>query len=148
MLPTTPLHDLIAREFGRPLVCTSANLEGEPLEYEPDASQQRLAGIADLWLHHDRPIERPIDDSVVRVIHGRPVTIRLGRGLAPLSLDLAFSKPVLALGGHMKVAAAWSNGSQSVLGPHIDMTGGARKIPRSMHRLGTPVRLHPFPNRA
>ena len=88
MRPTTPLHAMLARDFGRPLVCTSGNREGEPLEYEVEAAEQRLAGIADLWLHHDREITRPIDDSVVRIIAGRRVTMRLARGLAPLALDL------------------------------------------------------------
>ncbi len=124
MLPTTPLHFLLLRNFGRPLVCTSGNVEGEPLEHDESAAESRLDGIADLWLHHDRPIERPIDDSVVRVVAGRPVTLRLARGLAPLPLDLPTGSPTLALGGHVKSAVALSNGVQSVLGPHIgDLVG-------------------------
>ncbi|MBL8851290.1 MAG: carbamoyltransferase HypF [Planctomycetaceae bacterium] len=119
MLPTTALHDQLVHGFGGPLVCTSGNTEGDPLEYEPAAAERNLAGIADLWLHHDRPIERPIDDSVVRVIAGRPVTIRLARGLAPLSLELPADRTFMALGGHQKSAIAWCNGQQCVLGPHI-----------------------------
>jgi hydrogenase maturation protein HypF len=119
LLPSTPLHALLVREAGRPLVCTSGNREGEPLEFSVAESEHNLAGICDLWLHHDRPIEQPIDDSVVRVIAGRPVTIRLARGLAPLALPIDFNIPRLALGGHMKAAAAWCNGRQSVLGPHV-----------------------------
>jgi hydrogenase maturation protein HypF len=119
MLPTTALHDMVVRDFGGPLVCTSGNREGDPLEYEPVSAERNLAGIADLWLHHDRPIKRPIDDSVVRVIAGRPVTIRLARGMAPLSLDLPAGEPMIAFGGHQKAAAAWCNGAQCVLGPHV-----------------------------
>lgn len=119
MLPSTPLHALLAFDFGGPLVCTSGNAEGEPLEFEVEAAEQRLAGMYDGWLHHDRPIARPIDDSVVRLIAGRPVTIRLARGLAPLHLPIDVAQPTLALGGHMKCAAAWSNGRQAVLGPHV-----------------------------
>jgi hydrogenase maturation protein HypF len=119
MRPTTPLHQILARDFGRPLVCTSGNRDGEPLEFEADAAERRLAGIADAWLHHDREIARPIDDSVVRVIAGRRVTIRLARGLAPLALELPELPPTLAVGGYLKSAAAWSNGAQSVLGPHV-----------------------------
>lgn len=119
MRPTTPLHAILVRDFGRPLVCTSGNREGDPLEYEVEAAERRLAGIADAWLHHDREITRPIDDSVVRVIAGRRVAIRLARGLAPLSLDLPPSSPRLAVGGFLKAAVAWSNGAQAVLGPHI-----------------------------
>jgi len=119
MLPTTPLHALLAADFGRPLVCTSGNDDGDPLMYrEPDA-ETVLAGVCDGWLHHDRAIARPIDDSVVRVIAGRCVTIRLARGLAPLPLEAPADGSLVALGGHMKSAAAWSNGRQAVLGPHV-----------------------------
>lgn len=119
MLPTTPLHAILACRFGRPLVCTSGNMEGEPLEYKHAPAERSLAALADVWLHHDRPIARPIDDSVVRIIAGRRVTLRLARGLAPLALDLSARAPMLALGGYQKAAAAWSNGSQAALGPHV-----------------------------
>jgi hydrogenase maturation protein HypF len=119
MLPTTPLHALLADGAGCPLVCTSGNREGEPLEYEVEAAERNLAEVCDLWLHHDRPIARPIDDSVVRMIGDRIVTVRLARGLAPLSLELPEARPLLALGGFLKSAVAWSNGVQAVLGPHI-----------------------------
>jgi hydrogenase maturation protein HypF len=110
---------LLAESCGQPLVCTSANREGEPLEYEPDVAEQRLADIGDVWLHHNREIVRSIDDSVARLIAGRRVTIRLARGLAPLPLNLPSMPPTIAVGGFQKAAAAWSNGSQTVLGPHI-----------------------------
>ena len=119
MLPSTPLHALLCQAVGIPLVCTSANREGEPLEYDAQAAEINLTGIADVWLHHNRPIARPIDDSVVQVIAGRCVTFRLGRGLAPLPLTLPKATPQLAVGGHMKSAIAWHNGSQAVLGPHV-----------------------------
>ena len=124
LLPSSPLHWLIVRQFGRPLVATSGNLEGEPLMVDVDESESRLAGIADLWLHHDRPIANAVDDSVVRVIAGRAVTIRLGRGLAPLPLpEWPWNRnrliSVLATGGHLKTAFALDNAGQAVLGPHI-----------------------------
>ncbi len=97
---------------------TSGNREGQPLAFELNADKQELLDIADVWLDHDRPIARPIDDSVVRVIAGRSATVRLARGLAPLPLEL-MADPMLALGGHQKAAIALSNGAQSVLGPHV-----------------------------
>ncbi|MEX0679495.1 MAG: carbamoyltransferase HypF [Pirellulales bacterium] len=118
MLPGTPLHFELALRFDRPLVVTSGNLEGDPLAFEDGAAQRELQGVADVCLDHDRPIIRPIDDSVVRLIAGRPATVRLARGLAPLPLDLK-TRPMLALGGHQKAAIALSNGAQSVLGPHV-----------------------------
>lgn len=124
MLPSSPLHALIADRVNGPVVCTSGNSEGDPLEHEVERATRRLADIADLWLHHDRPIERPLDDSVVRVIAGRMVTIRLARGMAPMPLPLELTRPALAVGGHLKNAIAWGNGIQTLLGPHLgDLDG-------------------------
>ena len=144
MLPTTPLHAMLAQCCGRPLVCTSGNREGDPLEYEVDAADGRLAGLCDVWLHHDREIVRPIDDSVVRVVAGRRVTIRLARGLAPLPLDLPSMRPTIAVGGFLKAAAAWSNGSQSVLGPHIGDQQGLAARERFLSHLEDMQRLYRF----
>lgn len=119
MLPTTPLHWLILRDCGRPLVATSGNREGEPLSIEVAESIERLRDIADLWLHHDRAIAQPVDDSVLRVIADRPVTIRLGRGFAPLRLDLPAHVPAVAVGGQQKSAIAVSNGAQAILAAHL-----------------------------
>ncbi|MBI3864127.1 MAG: carbamoyltransferase HypF [Planctomycetia bacterium] len=119
MLPTTPLHWLLVHGCGRPLVVTSGNREGEPLATEIADAEEQLAGIADLWLHHNRPIAHALDDSVVRVIAGRTVTLRLARGLAPLSLDLPSGKAAVALGGHQKSAIAIANGAQAILAPHV-----------------------------
>lgn len=119
LLPTTPLHALLAEQAGRPLVCTSGNREGEPLAFDQRTARGELEGIADVWLDHDRPIVRPIDDSVVRVMAGRGVALRMARGWAPRPLDLPLSVPVLAVGGQQKSAVAICNGAQAVLGPHV-----------------------------
>lgn len=120
MLPTTPLHALLLERVKVPLVTTSGNREGEALAASEATATRDLAGIADLWLHHDRHIERPVDDSVLRVIENKSCILRLARGLAPLRLpSLAVERPIIALGGHMKNAIALSNGSQAVLGPHV-----------------------------
>jgi hydrogenase maturation protein HypF len=122
MLPTTPLHWLLARQCP-PLIATSGNREGEPLVADNAEALQRLAGIADWFLQHDRPIRRPIDDSVVRIIADRPVTIRAARGLAPITLEVPAARQVaehvIAVGGQQKVAVALFNGCQGVLGPHV-----------------------------
>ncbi|TWU08803.1 Carbamoyltransferase HypF [Symmachiella macrocystis] len=119
MLPTTPLHRLLLRECGRPLVVTSGNIESEPLAYENDDATESLHGVADLFLHHNRRIVRPIDDSVVQTCGNRTVSIRAARGIAPLPLALQTDRSILAVGGHQKVAVALSNKKQAVLGPHI-----------------------------
>lgn len=134
MLPTTPLHALLLAAVRRPLVVTSGNVEGEPLEFEHPAAAQRLSTIADLWLEHNRPIRRPIDDSVVRVIADRVAVLRLARGFAPLPLPIECSFPILAVGGHQKAAVALGNGAQAVLGPHVgDLDTVAERIRWESH---------------
>jgi hydrogenase maturation protein HypF len=118
LLPTTAIHARLAELTGRPLVCTSGNRDGEPIVFRVDDALRKLPEIADVFLHHDREIVHPIDDSVVRPMAGRAVTLRCGRGLAPLPLLLA-GPPTLALGAQLKSALAWSNGRQAVLGPHV-----------------------------
>jgi hydrogenase maturation protein HypF len=121
LLPYSPLHALLMNDFGSPLVATSGNLSGEPVITENDEAQTRLAHIADGYLHHNRPILRPADDSVYRIIADKPQPLRLGRGIAPLELELpvTLSQPVLALGAHTKnaIALAWHN--RVVISPHI-----------------------------
>jgi hydrogenase maturation protein HypF len=124
LLPTTPLHHLLLAELAMPVVATSGNHSEEPIVTREDEALERLAGIADAFLVHDRPIIRGIDDSVARVITGRPVTFRLARGLAPLPLPAleAFAKeypPMLATGGHQKSAPAVWTGTQAILAQHI-----------------------------
>jgi hydrogenase maturation protein HypF len=119
LLPTTAVHDRLLELVDRPVICTSGNREGEPLVVDVAAAHAELAGIADLWLHHDRPIQHSVDDSVVRIVAGRAMTLRLARGLAPLPLDVGSVPPRVALGGYQKSAVALSNGVQAVLGPHV-----------------------------
>ncbi|MCP5419820.1 MAG: carbamoyltransferase HypF [Gammaproteobacteria bacterium] len=120
-LPYSPLHHLLLGDLQQPLVATSGNLSGEPVITDPAEATDRLKSVADAFLHHDRPIERPADDAVYRIIAGTPRPIRLGRGVAPLELRLehALGEPVLALGGHQKVtlALAWDN--RVVVSPHV-----------------------------
>ena len=128
MLPASPLHQLLVRRFGRPLVCTSGNRSGEPLCTDPAEALERLAGIADAFLIHDRPIARPLDDSVVQLIDGQPALLRRARGYAPEPQLLHGAPPdsataVLALGGDHKAAPALALGGRVWLAPHLgDLT--------------------------
>ncbi len=130
MLPYSPLHHLLLDGIKAPLVATSANLSGEPVLTENHEVEQRLGHVAEAFLHHDRPIQRPADDPVYRVIADRPRPLRLGRGTAPLERELPciLDRPVLAVGGHMKntVALAWQD--RVVISPHI----GDMDTPRSL----------------
>jgi hydrogenase maturation protein HypF len=129
-LPYSPLHELLLSEFGTPLVATSGNISGEPVLTDNEHARMRLKNIADAFLHHDRPIVRPADDPVFRSIRGNMRPLRLGRGIAPLELELPWQQPepVLCVGGHMKntVALSWDN--RIVVSPHI----GEMDSPRSL----------------
>ena len=93
-------------------------------------AQERLAPIVDAFLHHDRPIARPADDSVCRRIGGRMRRLRIGRGLAPLEIDLAFdvAEPLLGVGAHLKncVTLAWER--RAVVSPHIGTLSSPRAL--------------------
>jgi len=107
MLPSSPLHHLLLKMFGRPLVVTSGNVSGEPIIVDDIEALKKLALIADYFLVHDREIVRRADDSVVRVVAGRVQILRLGRGYAPLVLPVDSHKGItLATGSQQKNAIA------------------------------------------
>jgi len=120
-LPYTPLHHLLLRELGIPVVATSGNLSDEPICIDEMEALQRLKGVADCFLIHNRPIQRPVDDSVVHVVHGRAQLLRRSRGYAPLPVFLKrpAPTPVLALGGHQKATVALAVGHRVFLSQHI-----------------------------
>lgn len=127
-LPYSPLHHLLLADFGGPLVATSGNLSSEPVLTDAAEVRTGLAAVVDASLHHDRGIARPADDSVVRFAAGKRRVIRLGRGLAPLELDLprGLAHPVLATGGHLKTTLALAWEQRVVISPHIGDMGAAR----------------------
>jgi hydrogenase maturation protein HypF len=146
MLPTSPLHLWLLKLCGLPCVVTSGNVGGDPLVFRNEQASAELSGVADAWLHHNRDIIRPIDDSVVRCIDREQVTIRAARGIAPLSLALPNAPELLATGGNQKVAIALSNGHQAVLGPHIgDLNSLAtrQRFIESVHQFSELYRLQP-----
>jgi hydrogenase maturation protein HypF len=121
LLPYTPLHHLLLRETDRPLVMTSGNLSGEPIVHANARALEKLGTIADVFLLNDREIESPCDDSVARVIAGRPTVLRRSRGYVPreLASPRRFERPVLACGGHLKNTFCLAAGDSLYLGPHI-----------------------------
>jgi hydrogenase maturation protein HypF len=129
-LPYSPLHDLLLQKFGGPLVATSGNISGEPVITENSEASLRLKKIAHAFLHHDRPIVRPADDSVVRELAGAIRPLRMGRGTAPVELEMPWrlSHPVLAVGGHMKGALALGWEDRVVVSPHIGEMDNARSM--------------------
>jgi hydrogenase maturation protein HypF len=120
MLPYSPLHHLLLRRLGFPVVCTSGNFAEEPMATGADEARERLGVIADAFLHHDRPIARPVDDSVGRVVDDRLLLMRRARGFAPLPVAVGRDLPtVRAEGAHLKNTVAWSRGGQIIATQHI-----------------------------
>jgi hydrogenase maturation protein HypF len=128
MLPYSPLHHLLMAELQFPVVATSGNLSDEPICIDEREALQRLRNIADLFLVHNRPIVRHVDDSVVRVMLGREQVLRRARGYAPLPVRLTDGRPataldtaspILAVGGHLKNTVALAIGPQVFVSQHI-----------------------------
>jgi hydrogenase maturation protein HypF len=149
MLPYAPLHHLLfaahtapspgerglqnslalrerdrVRDNGTPtltaLVMTSGNVSDEPVAFEDSEALQRLAGIADFFLIHDRPIHIRSDDSVMRVFQGKPLFYRRARGYAPRAVTLPFAVlPLLTTGAELKSAVCLAEGTRAVLSQHI-----------------------------
>ena len=156
MLPYSPLHHLLMHDFGRPAVATSGNASDEPICTDEREALERLSGIADVFLVHDRPIVRHMDDSIARVLLGRELVLRRARGYAPLPLPLAHpSPPTLAVGGHLKNTIALAVGRNVFVSQHIgdletaEAIEAFERVIRSFHDLYevTPERvaadLHP-----
>ena len=141
-LPYTPLHHLLLARLNFPVVATSGNLSDEPICIDNDEALVRLGAIADFFLVHNRPIERPVDDSVVRVLAGETQILRRSRGYAPLpiarpdrwadsqsgyapSLAPPTGQVSLAVGGHMKNTVALAVGDNIFVSQHLGDLGNA-----------------------
>jgi hydrogenase maturation protein HypF len=121
MLPYTPLHHLLLDDVGRPLVMTSGNVSDEPIAYEDDDAIERLRGIADLFLVHDRAIHMRTDDSVVRATGRGPLMLRRSRGYVPDStaLPVEAARPLLACGAELKSTFCVAKGRRAWVSHHI-----------------------------
>ena len=119
-LPYTPLHHLLMAAVGQPIVLTSGNLSDEPLATDDADAAERLAGLADAFLFHDREIRARYDDSVGRVVAGRISLVRRARGYAPdaLPLPVAAERPLLAVGAELKHTFTLARGRRAHVAPH------------------------------
>ena len=146
MLPYTPLHHLLMAELGFAVIATSGNRSGEPICIDEHEALERLDGIADLFLVHDRPIARHVDDSVMRVAAGRDLMLRRARGYAPLPLDLPENTPArIAVGAHQKNTIAVSVGDQAFVSQHIgdlDSAQAADAFAQAIHDLSGVYDIH------
>jgi len=145
MLPYTPLHHILLAELGFPVVATSGNLSDEPICTSEHEALRRLGDIADLFLVHNRPIARHVDDSVVCVVLGRELVLRRARGYAPLPIHLKHDLPqALAVGAHLKNTIAISMGREVFISQYIGDLETAeafeafRRVIEDFHRLYEP----------
>ena len=117
MLPYTPLHHLLARDFGTALVMTSGNRSDEPIAFEDDDAHSRLGAVAEAFLAHDRRIHRRCEDSVVRA----SFPVRRSRGFAPAAVPLpvAAPAPIVAAGAELKSTFCVARGREAFLSPHL-----------------------------
>jgi hydrogenase maturation protein HypF len=120
MLPYTPLHHILLRDTGRPLVMTSGNLSEEPIARDNDEALRRLSGIADYFLIHNRDIYSRYDDSVAIVERGTSQLIRRARSYAPYPIRLSFeAKQVLGCGAEEKNTFCLTKDNYAFLSQHI-----------------------------
>ncbi|MBK8481343.1 MAG: carbamoyltransferase HypF [Proteobacteria bacterium] len=124
LLPTTPLHALLLAALPGPVVATSGNRSQEPLCIDEREALARLGDLADVFLVHDRPVARPVDDSVVWLTGDTPRLLRRARGFAPLPLRHSRALPaLLAVGGQLKSTVALSAGAQLLISQHLGDLG-------------------------
>jgi hydrogenase maturation protein HypF len=145
MLPYTPLHALVLRRMERPIVLTSGNLGGEPQIIDNGEAVRRLAAVSPYLLMHDRTIQVRVDDSVVRVMAGRPRLLRRARGHAPRSLPLppglSAAAPSLAMGGELKSTFCLVTNGALVLSQHLGDLEEASTLADYEHNLAHYRRL-------
>jgi hydrogenase maturation protein HypF len=143
LLPYTPIHHLLLAELAEPIVLTSGNVSDEPIAHRDDDAAQRLSGIADAFLTHDRPIRTRADDSVLRVVRGRTYPIRRSRGYAPEPIRLAIgaARPVLGCGAELKNTFCLLRGDEAFVSHHIGDLENAETLRAYVDGIGTLRRL-------
>jgi hydrogenase maturation protein HypF len=121
MLPYTPLHHLLLRAVGGPIVLTSGNVSDEPIAYRDGDAYERLGPIADAFLTHDRAIHIRTDDSVARGFIKKEIVLRRSRGYVPepVRVQARFRRPVLAVGAELKNTFCLATGDQVIISQHI-----------------------------
>ncbi len=146
MLPYTPLHHLLLDGSCPVLVMTSGNRADEPIARENDEALADLAGIADFFLLHDRPIRNRADDSVVRRTTHRQILVRRSRGYVPQPVTLPIERPgrmpcVLAVGGDLKSACCLIVRGAAFPGPHVGDLENAQAADFLVESMDTLARL-------
>ena len=119
MLPYTPLHYLLFQDGPQYLVMTSGNMSGMPICYRDCDTFCELRGIADYFLTHNRGIQVPVDDSVVRIVNDKEMVSRCGRGYAPATFPLKTRQSIIALGAEQKASVTLVQNGYGTLSQYL-----------------------------
>ncbi len=126
MLPYTPMHELLFRILdercgpGSVLVMTSGNMSDEPIVMDESEAQEALRLVADMFVHHNRPIHNRVDDSVVRVVDEKKIVLRRARGYTPSALRLGRGNAqILACGAQQKSTFCLTKDGFAILSQHL-----------------------------
>jgi hydrogenase maturation protein HypF len=146
LLPYTPLHYRLFEALEIPLVATSANRSDEPIVRSEAELLEKLGGVVDGVLAHDRDIVNACDDSVMQLLGDKPLMLRLARGFAPCTITLPFEteRKILAVGGNQKNAIALAFGNRAVVSPHIGDLGSLEAFEYFERTLETFKRFYDF----
>ncbi|MCF6245106.1 MAG: carbamoyltransferase HypF [Sulfurovum sp.] len=144
-LPYTPLHLLLLDKLQRPLIATSANVTDEPICMNLE-ELEKLQGVYDYVLEHDRLIVNGCDDSVLMVVKEKHIMLRRARGYAPVSVKLPFALKdnVLALGANQKSTIAIGFDDQVILSPHIGDLNSIGSVEYYEKNIETLKRIYDF----
>ncbi len=146
-LPYTPLHYLLFDFLDFPIVATSANISDEPIIRDSHELIEKLAGVVDYILDNDRDIVNACDDSVVHVVEGDVLPMRLSRGYAPFMENISVNKAVpsiLALGANQKSTISLAFENKIILSPHIGDLGTVESVEYFERTIETFRRLYDF----
>ncbi len=138
VLPYSPLHYLLFDDKIESIVFTSGNISGSPIIYKDEDVLVKLNNVVDYYLIHNREINMPVDDSVVKVINYKERVIRNGRGYAPLSINKESKDEILALGGELKNTFAISSQGYIFLSPYLgdmDNVGGIYNFNKNINHI-------------
>jgi len=144
-LPYTPLHLLLLNKVKSPLIATSANITDEPICSSLE-TLEKLQGVYDYVLEHNRDIVNACDDSVIMLVKNQKIMLRRARGYAPSSITLPFTlkDKILAMGANQKSTLAIGFDNQVILSPHIGDLNGISSVQYYERTIETLERIYKF----
>lgn len=121
LLPYTPLHHILMNYLNIPVIATSGNISDEPICIDEFEALDRLKNIADLFLVHNRPVLRYVDDSILKFVMDDEMILRRSRGYAPIPeiTEINSGEDIIATGAHLKNTIAVKKNEEIFISQHI-----------------------------